>query len=102
MANAALLLVSLTISCTAGEVYLRYYNPQPLQASIVWPDGTMRHRPSFSFRYTRNDFSNIVSYNSIGMRGPDVVPEKTPGVPRVLVMGDSYIEGKHVAVTVTR
>jgi len=97
VSNGLLLAVSLTVSCGAGEIYLRWFRPQPLEAAIEWPDGTIRHRPDFSFRYTRADFSNIVSYNSIGMRGPDVAARKTPGVPRVLLMGDSYVEGKHVA-----
>ena len=95
--NLTLAVVSLVLSCGAGELIVRLYKPQPLEAAYVWPDGTLRHLPSFSYRYTRRGFSNIVSYNALGLRGPEVAVSKTPGVPRVMLLGDSFVEGKQVA-----
>ena len=85
------------MACAAAEIFLRFYRPQPLEAAILWPDGTLRHIPSFSFRYTRRGFSNRVSFNALGLRGPEVAPEKRAGVPRILFLGDSFVEGKQVA-----
>lgn len=94
--NLALVSLSILLSLVMGEVVLRLFRPQPLQALMVWPDGTLRHRPSFRYTYTRAEFSNPIAWNAIGMRGPEVSEDKDPRVPRVLVLGDSFIEGKQV------
>jgi len=87
---------TLAVSCAAGEILLRYYRPQPLEATFTWPDGTIRHIPSFSFTYTSRGLGNRVTFNALGLRGPEVAGEKTPGVPRVLFLGDSLVEGMQV------
>ena len=78
LVNLLLVAVSVLVACVAGEVIVRLYRQQPLEAAYVWPDGTLRHLPSFSFRYTRQGFSNIVSYNALGLRGPEVPASKNP------------------------
>ncbi len=93
--NLALLLVSVLFSLGAGEVYLRYFDPRPLEAAYVWPDGTLRHLPSFSYTYSRSEFSNRVTYNSLGLRGPEIGPGGKDDT-RVLFLGDSFVEGKQV------
>jgi len=95
--NLLLLALSLLFACAVAEIYLRWFRPQPLEAAYVWPDGTLRHLPSFTFRYTRTGFSNLVRFNSLGLRGPEVAESKRPGIPRVLFLGDSFVEGKQVA-----
>lgn len=95
--NLALLFLSILLSLAIGEIILRVFHPQPLQALMVWPDGTLRHRPSFRYTYTRVEFSNAIAWNAIGMRGPEIPERRTPHVPRLLVLGDSFIEGKQVA-----
>lgn len=95
--NAGLLLASITFAAAAAEALLRVFRPQPLEAAYVFPDGTLRHRPSFAYRYTRRGFSNVVTYNALGLRGPEVRPAKQAGRPRVLFLGDSFVEGKQVA-----
>jgi hypothetical protein len=94
--NLLLLAGSVTVACGLGEAYLRLFRPQPLQAAYVWADGTLRHRPSFRYRYTRQEFSNLVRFNSLGLRGREVPSRKTPGRPRILFLGDSFVEGKQV------
>lgn len=94
--NLALALASVLFAVGAGEVIVRSFRPQPLEAAYWWEDGTLRHRPSFEYTYTRREFSNSVRFNSLGLRGPEIPPEKRPGVPRVLVLGDSFVEGKQV------
>ena len=96
-ANALLMLATVVVSLIAGELIVRIVRPRPLEAASVWPDGTLRHLPSFQYTYTRPGFSNLVSYNALGLRGPDVSANRDPGVPRVLFLGDSFVEGKQVA-----
>ncbi len=95
--NLLLLLLSAAVACGAGEAALRLWRPQPLEAAYVWEDGTLRHLPGFHFTYTRAEFSASVRYNALGLRGPEVAPEKPAGATRVLFLGDSFVEGKQVA-----
>jgi len=95
-ANGLLLLLSVGVACLAGEIYLRYFRPQPLEAAYAWPDGTLRHIPSFSFTYARGEFQSLVRFNASGLRGPEIPAVKPPGRTRVLVLGDSFVEGKQV------
>lgn len=96
-ANGVLLAVSATAACGAGEIFLRFARPQPLQAAYVWEDGTLRHLPSRTIRYARSEFSNDVVFNADGFRGREIPRLKERGRPRVLLMGDSFVEGKQVA-----
>ncbi len=95
--NSGLLLASLAAATGLAEIVLRLFRPQPLEAAYVFPDGTLRHRPSFSYRYTRQGFSNAVTFNALGLRGAEVPATKRAGVPRILFMGDSFVEGKQVS-----
>lgn len=94
-ANIVLLSITVAVTCLAGEIVVRVVRPRPLEAAYVWPDGTLRHRPSFSHVYTRPGFSNRIRYNALGLRGPEVGP-RVPGIPRVLFLGDSFVEAKQV------
>ncbi|HET6373485.1 MAG TPA: SGNH/GDSL hydrolase family protein, partial [Candidatus Polarisedimenticolia bacterium] len=97
--NLALLLISSAFACAAAEAYLRFFRPPPLEAAYVWEDRTLRHLPSFKYTYARSEFANIVTYNALGLRGPEVSERKAPGTLRVLFLGDSFVEGKQVADT---
>ncbi|MGH9868173.1 MAG: alginate O-acetyltransferase AlgX-related protein [Candidatus Polarisedimenticolia bacterium] len=94
--NAVLFGITLFVCLMAAELIVRQVRPRPLEAASMWPDGTLRHIPSFSHVYARPGFSNRVSYNALGLRGPDVPPEPDVTVPRVLFLGDSFVEGKQV------
>ncbi len=96
LANLLLLSASLAMAAVLAEIGLRLFRPQPLEAAYVWADGTLRHRPSFEYTYTRSEFSSTVRFNSVGLRGEEVSTARRPGVPRVLFLGDSFVEGKQV------
>jgi hypothetical protein len=96
---AVLLLVSTLVACVVGEIVIRYVEPQPLEAVYVWPDGTLRHIPSLTQTYARRGYSNEIRFNALGLRGDEVASEKKPGVPRILFLGDSFVEGKQVGET---
>lgn len=93
--NLLVLLLTVGLTCLAGEILVRLIRPRPLEAAYVWPDGTLRHRASFSHVYTRPGFSNVIRYNALGLRGPEVRPGPADA-PRVLFLGDSFVEGKQV------
>lgn len=96
-ANLALAALSTLAALAFGEAAVRWIRPQPLEAACVWEDGTLRHLPSFSHRYTRAGmFSNVIRYNALGLRGPEVAPHRAAGTTRVLFLGDSFVEGKQV------
>ena len=42
-------------------------------------------------------YRHRVSVNSLGLRGPELAPEKAPGEVRILVVGDSMVYGQGVA-----
>lgn len=96
LANLLLLGASSLAALALAEASLRLLRPQPLDAAYVWPDGTLRHVPSFRYTYTRRDFSSVVSYNALGLRGRDVAPTPAPGSLRLAFLGDSFVEGKQV------
>ena len=96
LANVVLLGCSSLAAATIGELGLRLAHPQPLDAAYVWSDGTLRHLPSFRYTYARAGFSNEVRYNALGLRGRDPAPARDSRKPRLVVLGDSFVEGKQV------
>jgi hypothetical protein len=72
-----------------------YTEPDPL---LGW-----RKIPGAEARYDRRDFQTRYRVNSRGLRGPEFAHERSPGVARVLALGDSFVEAFMVddASTVT-
>jgi len=55
------------------------------------------HIPDSAAWLREPEFVAHLRFNRFGLRGPDVPLEGTAGVPRVLMLGDSFIEAKQVA-----
>ena len=55
-----------------------------------------RNRPGTSVTYNRLEYRTLVEINSLGFRDVERQAKKQPGTHRVLVMGDSFIEGYSV------
>jgi hypothetical protein len=51
-----------------------------------------RKTPGAAVVYDRRDYHAEFRLNAHGLRGPDRPYEKTPGTPRVLALGDSFVE----------
>ncbi|HZE88052.1 MAG TPA: SGNH/GDSL hydrolase family protein, partial [Verrucomicrobiae bacterium] len=83
-------------ACAAGEIALRLVRPQPLEAAYMWPDGTLRHIPSFSYTYARGEFASVARFNALGLRGPEIPARKDPARLRTIFLGDSFVEGAQV------
>ncbi len=55
------------------------------------------HVPGFDGWVKTTEFTSRVTINSRGLRGPERPYAKPPGVHRVLVLGDSFVEAAQVA-----
>ena len=89
-------LSALALGLLATEIWLRRYLPQPLGLSYRAPNGITLHIPGASVRYTRAEFDHRIDINSLGLRDREISRAKPPGVFRILVLGDSFVEGKQV------
>ena len=104
IANVAINLSLALLTCLAVlggfEVALRVFLPQKLYR---FPRTLFRNDPDLVFGLTPGfqgavrtpEYSTHVRVNSLGLRGPEVVP-KSPGTLRVLGLGDSFVSAFNV------
>ena len=64
-----------------------------LGAGIEHPHFHHRLLPNTSYDFISNEFHVTTRTNSYGLRGPDPVIPKPPGVVRILMLGDSFTFG---------
>ena len=50
-------------------------------------------RPTGSQRIKREDFDVTITINTLGLRGPEIPYEASPGTRRLAIMGDSFAHG---------
>jgi hypothetical protein len=62
----------------------RYTEPDPV---LGW-----RKTPGAQVVYDRREYHVEYRVNGRGLRGPERAYEKTPGAPRILALGDSFVE----------
>jgi hypothetical protein len=94
LANTAIVMVSIVVALGAVELGLRWFYPLPMGVwhqdreglALHWP-GLVTYLPQFGL---------TVSFNSAGMRDGEHFTAKAPGVFRILVLGDSFIEALQV------
>ena len=96
LANLLLLLATFLLSILVLEIGLRLFFPQPMTKANIDPDLGWFNTPNAEFTYTRQEFTNTVSYNSFGFRDSEHSQQKPAGVFRIAVLGDSYMEGGQV------
>jgi hypothetical protein len=98
--NIALLVASGSLSLIFGEAALRLLGRGPLQVNPV-PGSFWRHdahlgwsnSPGAEGVFDHPRFRINVKINSKGLRDREYAYERTPGTPRVLVIGDSFVWG---------
>jgi len=95
-AVAAVLGAGIALGCAEG--WLRLFAPQPLGLSSLTPLGLTLHIPGARIRYRRSEFDNVIQIKSLGLRDREIETATTTGVFRILVLGDSYAEGKQVSL----
>ncbi|MDH4043799.1 MAG: SGNH/GDSL hydrolase family protein [Gemmatimonadota bacterium] len=110
LVNGSLAVAVLLASLAVAEVALRlvFPGPQPEAAS----PGYFQHdtllgwskRPGAEAQIETSEYSVRLQINGQGLRGPEYALEKPAGARRVLVLGDSFVEGYTVqaAETVTQ
>ena len=67
----------------------RFLTPHPVYGRF--------HVPSFDGWVKTSEFTSRVTINGLGLRGPERPYARPPGVSRVLVLGDSFVEAAQVA-----
>jgi lysophospholipase L1-like esterase len=90
-------LFGLATALAASEIFLRLFLPQPLGLSYRAANGLTLNIPGALIRYRRAEFDNPIQINSLGLRDREISLAKPAGVFRILVLGDSFAEGKQVA-----
>lgn len=94
LTNGLLLLGSVLFALLVGEGIIRTLKPQELGNWTYTRDGLTLHLPNmvqFSYR-----FGHEIVTNSAGMRDHEHDLNKPPGMYRILVLGDSFMEANQV------
>jgi GDSL-like Lipase/Acylhydrolase family len=92
-------LVSAGLAVLVTEIALHLADYPPAQVShqrlFVEYDSILgwRNTPGATGRMTSDEYSNELVYNTHSMRGPVVAYEKPAGVQRVVLVGDSFVDG---------
>ena len=92
--------LGLILTLALLELVFRLFFPQPLYAETLAPWGVW-HQANASFvhaadgrpegrLFSGTEFVSHVSYNSLGIRGPEYTAEKPPQTARVVILGDSF------------
>jgi GDSL-like Lipase/Acylhydrolase family len=94
LVNGLFLVAAVVVALAAVELGLRTFHPQPTGVWHQDRDGLALHWPGLVSYLPQHGLT--VSFNSAGMRDIEHSIEKAPGVFRVLVLGDSFIEALQV------
>ena len=98
-----LVLIGLLLGVLPIELGLRLAGPNvPLDLTmarfqVYHPEYGFFHKPGVSGWLRTDEFTSYVKFNSRGLRGPEVAIPKPADTFRVLVLGDSVVEGAQVA-----
>ena len=101
LARLLLLFASIALAIVVTEFSLRAFAPQPLNVLRMRQDRLLLHVPNLDIILTGVDFRTRVRTNSAGLRDVERSLEKPAGVTRILVLGDSMIEGLQVELEET-
>lgn len=92
--NGLLILGSLIVALLVAELAVRMIFPQPTGITHQDRYGLGMHYPGIT-RYLPQ-FGHDVTFNSVGMRDVEHPLAKPPGVFRILLLGDSFMEALQV------
>jgi len=98
LVNLLLLLGTFLFSLLLLEVGFRLFSPRGVTKSRIDPDLGWVHVPNCRYVFHHKEFNTPISYNSFGMRDTEHTLAKPPGVFRIAVLGDSYMEGRQVVL----
>jgi hypothetical protein len=89
------ILIGISLSFLLAEWMIRIVAPQSLTSDIIVadPDVDYRLRPNSKGQMTSPEYAADIRVNSLGFRGKEISLTKSPGVQRVLFLGDSFTFG---------
>jgi GDSL-like Lipase/Acylhydrolase family len=101
--SALLIVLSLALTGILGEVGLRVVSQGRGRFSLHGftqydPLLGWRIAPNAYLKVVREDYSTVLQYGPKGLRGKDRPYAKPAGVSRILVLGDSFVDGFSVPV----
>ncbi len=102
LGNLALLAASMLVALALIEVVLHIADIPPTQMShqrlFVEYDSLRgwRNIPNARGDYATDEYRVFLNYNSRGVRGPEIPYAKPAGTYRIVVLGDSFVEGYSV------
>ena len=98
--NAALMLMSMILLATAGEIVLRIrvLFSQP-KFTLIDPILGWSHNARVSYDMQTEGHAYTLSYNNHGYRGSDIEFAKDAAVRRVVFLGDSFVDAAEVGDT---
>lgn len=88
--------VSLFAVVLTLELATRFFHPDRLYEVQFDPDIGYLLKPNLSITATDRESNETYDLrtNSVGFRGPEWIVPKPPGVKRIAVLGDSFVEGR--------
>ena len=99
LVNALVLAGAVAVASGLAEVGLRVFLPQPMAVFHEDRDGLVMHSPGLVIDLPQ--FGQTVTFNSAWMRDREHSASKAPGVYRILLLGDSFIEALQVPFEVS-
>ena len=99
--NLILVFIVSIISLILVEIILRLFLPQNLNYTMFDENLMYKHIPNLEFRYSRQEFDNIVKFNSKGLRDYEHDYNKGKNAFRILILGDSFPEALQVNLNET-
>jgi lysophospholipase L1-like esterase len=93
---AALGLIEIGLRLFWSDFYLKFRPEQPSGDTQFHPERGWALVPGIRVTQGDNEFTVTHTHNALGFRGPEVAAHKSPGRPRVLVLGDSMTYGRGV------
>ncbi len=92
-----LVIISVAVSYLALDLIAGFLLIKPLSPALVL-DPYRHHAlvPSSQSRIEEREFSYVMRVNNLGLRGVDVPVQKPADTYRILMLGDSFTEGKGV------
>ena len=103
VSRALLVVLGVAVPVLLLEVVLRVFGPviPGNYETGVWAEGHPvvghYHIPGASAWIREPEFTTHLRFNRFGLRGPEIAAERPVPGRRVLLLGDSFLEGKQVA-----
>lgn len=99
--NIFLLIAIVLITLAFLEVIVRIFFPQNLNYTQFDSILMYRHIPDFEVKYSRQEFSNTIKFNSKGLRDYEYSYNKPKDTYRMLLLGSSFSQALQVQLNQT-